>query len=72
MFSLLLYISESLRGCYPKNSSLPGLSGSLIPPKNNCVFLPKRRSPVKVKLFKIIAQQIAIWMKTKRDTISLG
>jgi len=40
--------SESLRGCYPNDKSLPGLSGSLIPQKPNCVFLPKRRSPVKV------------------------
>ena len=40
--------SESLRGCYPIDKSLPGLSGSLIPQKPNCVFLPKRRSPVKV------------------------
>ena len=41
-------IIESIRGCYPKNQTLPGLSGSLIPPRSRCSFLPRRRSPVKV------------------------
>ena len=44
----LINISESVRGCYPKNQTLPGLSGSLIPPRSRCSFLPRRRSPVKV------------------------
>ena len=47
----LFFVStESLRGCYPRNQTLPGLGGSLIPPKTKCRFLPRRRSPVKVSL----------------------
>ena len=42
--------AESIRGCYPRNQTLPGLSGSLIPPRAKCKFLPKRRSPVKVSI----------------------
>ena len=56
--------SESLRGCYPNDKSLPGLSGSLIPQKPNCVFLPKRRSPVKVIILKVSVFEISNWTQT--------
>ena len=39
---------ESVRGCYPTNQTLPGLSGALIPPRSRCSFLPRRQFPVKV------------------------